>query len=154
MVNAGMATMRDAGEWRSSGVVVGHGSNDVGVAQVGTAVADWVFEDLGQDQRAGLAVLTDVSDDRDAAFRDGVVSGLLRNLDVGCALFLDVLDEVATFADYHTGSAVRHQNFHLKTRGKITSQIQKNHVKHPIVIFQPVEVLLRRKSSLGKFETV
>ena len=61
----------------------------------------------------GTSILTDHSD---APLLQGQLLGLLRDLDVAAALFLDLLDVVASLADDHAGRRVRHQDLHLERR--------------------------------------
>lgn len=53
----------------------------------------------------GTSILTDHSD---ASLLQRQLLGLLRDLDVATALFLNLLDVVASLADDHAGRRVRH----------------------------------------------
>ena len=52
---------------------------------------------------------------RDAAFGQIDVLSFLRHLHVRAAALFDVFDVIATLADYHAGSTVGDQDFHLRT---------------------------------------
>ena len=86
---------------RSGRIEIGHRSRDFGVADVEAGAALWIFSDLRQDHAASLAVAVVLADDSDTPLLQRLVFGLLRYLDVGSTLFLNLFDEAASFADDH-----------------------------------------------------
>lgn len=57
-----------------------------------------------------------------ASFCEVHFFGLLRDLYEGTGFVLDYLDETTSFANYHPGSAIGHQNFRLPNKNKHSKQ--------------------------------